>query len=418
MKYHTDLERGLQNRRKTLGNEWVDRSFAHANEFNADFQNLTTRFAWHEIWGRPGLKHKSRYMIALAMTIAMGNWDEYELHVKSALCAGPDEGLSTEELSEVLMQSAIYAGIPAANTAYARALQCLRELGAEFSHALVEKSPFDSEHSGYGYSDYTSDDPKIFYSVRKALNTEANNGRPRTVVLSHALGSDLSMWDALAEALRIDFNVISYDHRGHGRSAAPEGPYSIADLTNDAARLIRELNLGPVSWIGLSMGGMVGQELAIRHPELVDQLIIANSTSSYPEAAKQVWAERVSKVKADGIESIADAVMLRYFNEPFRNEEPAQVAAAKRLLVSCSLQGYMACCQAVAGVNTADRLHLISAPTLVIAGADDQGTPVAMSEAIQKGIKDSQLTVLENASHVSVIEQPKAFINTVLSFLK
>ena len=110
--------------------------------------------------------------------------------------------------------------------------------------------------------------------------------------------------------------------------------------------------------------------------------------------------------------------MLRYFNEPFRNEEPAQVAAAKRLLVSCSLQGYMACCQAVAGVNTTDRLHLISAPTLVIAGADDQGTPVAMSEAIQKGIKDSQLTVLENASHVSVIEQPKAFINTVLSFLK
>src|SRR3954471_53983 len=113
-----DFERGLQNRRDVLGDAWVDRSLNNANSFNADFQNLITRFAWNEIWGRPGLDHKTRRAIVLSITVALGRWDEFELHVRAALLGDEDSRLTPDEIKEILMQSAIYAGVPAANTAF------------------------------------------------------------------------------------------------------------------------------------------------------------------------------------------------------------------------------------------------------------------------------------------------------------
>ncbi|MBV5324898.1 MAG: alpha/beta fold hydrolase, partial [Rhodospirillaceae bacterium] len=121
--------------------------------------------------------------------------------------------------------------------------------------------------------------PALHYSIREPRNGKA----PRhTLVLRHALGCDLSMWDELANQLAFDCRVIAYDHRGHGGSEAPQGPYSMADLADDAAQLMRELDTGPVVWLGLSMGGMVGQELALRHPSLLRALVLANTTSAYP----------------------------------------------------------------------------------------------------------------------------------------
>src|SRR5690606_16711892 len=141
------------------------------------------------------------------------------------------------------------------------------------------------------------------------------------------LGCDLDMWDGLANVLAADHDVVAYDHRGHGGSDAPAGLYSMEELADDAARLVRELDCGPVVWIGLSMGGMVGQELAIRHPELVSALVVANSTSAYPDAVREVWQQRIDTVRAKGIEVIADAVMERYFHEDFRTERAATVAS-------------------------------------------------------------------------------------------
>ena len=123
-----DFERGLQNRRTILGDEWVDRSLNNANAFNADFQNLITRFAWNEIWGRPGLEYKTRRAIVLSITIALGRWEEFELHVRAALRAGAAGGMSPDEIKEVLMQSAIYAGVPAANTAFHHAAEVFAAL--------------------------------------------------------------------------------------------------------------------------------------------------------------------------------------------------------------------------------------------------------------------------------------------------
>ncbi|MEH6434443.1 bifunctional 4-carboxymuconolactone decarboxylase/3-oxoadipate enol-lactonase PcaCD [Massilia sp. DD77] len=409
-----DLERGLRNRRNVLGDAWVDRSLSNATSFNADFQNLITRFAWNEIWGRPGLEHKTRRAIVLAITIALGRWEEFELHIRAALLGEEGSRLSPDEIKEILMQSAIYAGVPAANTAFTHTQQILREVGARIGYALDPAQPAAACHPGVGRSGRTESAPAIHYTVREPRSGKA----PRhTVVLSHALGCDLSMWDELANTLAADCRVIAYDHRGHGGSASPEGLYSMADLADDAARLLRELDTGPVIWIGLSMGGMAGQELALRHPSLVRGLVLAHTTSRYPEPIRAVWDQRIATVREQGIEAIADAVMARYFHDGFRARHPATVARYRRRLVSTDPLGYVGCCNAVGTVDTADRLNGIAVPTLVVAGDLDQGTPLDMAQALAEGIPGARLTVLEGASHLGGIEQPEAFASGVMAFM-
>ena len=120
------FEEGLTRRRAAMGDAWVDKSLARRNAFNADFQGLITRIAWGEIWSRPGLEHKTRRFLVLGMTMALGRWEEFKLHTRAGLAEG---GFSMEELREVIMQGAIYCGVPAANTAMNEAESILRELG-------------------------------------------------------------------------------------------------------------------------------------------------------------------------------------------------------------------------------------------------------------------------------------------------
>jgi 3-oxoadipate enol-lactonase len=409
-----DLLRGLDRRRAVLGDAWVQRSLANANSFTADFQNFITRYAWHDIWDRPGLARKTRRTIVLAITIALGRWEEYELHVRAALLGDADSRLTPDELKEVLMQSAIYAGVPAANTAFAHAATILREIGPQIGYALEPASPLDAVHPGVGREGRTGSLPALHYSVRAPRSGK----RPRhTVVLSHALGCDLTMWDTLANHLAADCRVIAYDHRGHGSSDAPAGPYAMADLADDAARLLRELDTGPVVWIGLSMGGMVGQELALRHPALVGALVLAHTTSGYPDAARAVWEQRIATVREQGIEAIADAVMARYFHEAFRAAHPATVARFRQRLVTTDPQGYAGCCAAVGCIDTTARLGQIAVPTLVLAGELDQGTPVDMARTLAAAIPDARLQVLADASHLGALEQPGAFTAAVTAFV-
>lgn len=126
----SDYEKGLQTRRDVLGNDWVDRSLARRTEFTTEFQELITRYAWNEIWNRPGLDCKMRRVMVLSVTLAMGRWEEFELHVRAALQANDDSGLTPDELKEVLLQNAIYAGVPAANTGFKLAERLLNEVMA------------------------------------------------------------------------------------------------------------------------------------------------------------------------------------------------------------------------------------------------------------------------------------------------
>lgn len=249
---------------------------------------------------------------------------------------------------------------------------------------------------------------------------EPRHGRPprHTVVLSHALGCDLSMWDKLTERLSADCRVIAYDQRGHGKSEVPPGPYSMGELAEDAVRLLKELETGPVVWIGISMGGMVAQELVLRHPAMVVGLVIANSTSHYPEAAQTTWQQRIITLEQQGIPGIVEATLERFFSPQFHDSDPATVNVFRRRLLSTDLQGYLACCHAVRAINTTDRLPQVTTPTLLIASEQDQGTPVDMAKVMAERMPYARLTVLPQAAHLSAVEQPDAFAEAVERFTK
>ena len=409
-----DFERGMARRRAILGDAWVDKSVGNANNFSGDFQAMITRFAWNEVWNRPGLEARTRRVIVLAITVALGRWEEFALHLRAALTGDADTRLTPDEVKEVLIQAAIYAGVPAANTAFTHAQKILHEIGADIGYALEPVTAAALPRAARGTEGRSTGTPSLHFDVRLPRNRKAAR---HTVVLSHALGCDLTMWDALATRLAADCRVITYDHPGHGSSDALTGAPSIADLADGAAQLLRQLDSGPVVWIGLSMGGMVGQELALRHPTLVSALVIANATSSYPEGVRQVWQERIARVSAGGIEAIADAVMERYFHADFRLRRAAVVARFRQRLLSTGAAGYAACCAAVASMDTTARLDSIAVPTLVIAGERDEGTPVAMLQALAEQIPGARMVVLADASHLSAVEQPEAFAEAVQAFI-
>ncbi len=423
--YDHDLERGMRNRRRMLGDAWVDKSVASANDFTAEFQNFITRYAWHEIWGRPGLDIKTRRVIVMAITASLGRWEEFELHLRAALTGGgvpgvegsgnPETQLSPDDVKEVLMQTAIYAGVPAANTGMGIAARLLREIGKPPSPLAATEAPMPAT----GRSFRSTGTPALHYTVREPRKV----GSPQhTIVLSHALGSDVSMWDELANSLSSHNRVICYDHRGHGDSDTPAGAYTMADLAGDAERLLSELDnrfqSGPVVWIGLSLGGMVGQELAVRCPERLKAVVIANACSGYDAAARAQWQQRIATVADQGIEAVADGTMQRWFSEGFRSAQAATVGRWQRRLVSTPLAGYLSACHAVMNHDTTSRLSRIQLPTLVMAASDDLGTPAAQMQSVAHAIAGSRWALIDGAAHMSALEKPAAFEAAVRAFLQ
>ncbi len=240
-------------------------------------------------------------------------------------------------------------------------------------------------------------------------------GQGPIVVLSHALGTDLHMWDAVVTLLAPHYTVLRYDQRGHGRSPATCAPLSIDDLADDAASLIEREANGPVHFVGLSMGGMVAQSLAARHPTCTTSIVIANSASRYDEAAKVLWQARVQQVRKHGVESIADGAIERWFTAGFRARSPEQIAALRERLVGTDAASYAACCEAVASIELQAGNAQITCPALIIAGLQDAATPPAQSVEIRQAIPDAELVEID-AAHLSAVEQPGRFAAALQTF--
>jgi 3-oxoadipate enol-lactonase len=222
------------------------------------------------------------------------------------------------------------------------------------------------------------------------------------LVLSTSIGTTPTMWDAQAEALAGDFDIVRYEHRGHGSSPVPPGPYSLADLGGDVLALLDERGIERAHFCGLSLGGMVGMWLAEHAPERIDRLVLC-CTAGRMDAG--VWAERIASVrKAGSVEPIADATMQRWFTPRFRAERPAVVARFRAMFVGTPAEGYVACAQAIIGMAIEDRLASITAPTLVVAGAHDPSTPPEQGEAIARAIPGARFEIVD-AAHMANIEQ-------------
>lgn len=249
----------------------------------------------------------------------------------------------------------------------------------------------------------------------------SHQGSGAPILLSHALGADMSMWDEVADLLSASHSVTAYDHRGHGRSKLLPGPYRMVDLVDDAAQLIGQHFKRPVIFIGLSMGGMVGQLLAARHPGLVRKLVLANCPSHVPAAAQPMWQARMAAVAQDGMASIVDETMARWFTPAFaadtRHGGAAAVAAVREVMLNTDAAGYLASCAAVKAFDARAELANIQTPTLVIGATADAGTPEAASQDLQQSIAGARLRILPTA-HLSAVEKPQAFVDAVLSFLE
>ena len=243
-------------------------------------------------------------------------------------------------------------------------------------------------------------------------------GRGPTIVLAHALGCDLSMWDETAKELSRGFTVLRYDHRGHGRSEVVPGSLEIEDLADDAAELIRSEAGGEVHFVGLSMGGMVAQQVAVRHPDLVSSIVVANSSSRYDDTGRGMWRARIETALNLGMGAIADTVLPRWFT-PQWSKDPAhaaRIAHLRKVVEETNPRAYAACCEAISRIDFFASNPLIACPTLVIAGTQDESTPLAMSHAICNAISGAELATLPTA-HLSAVERPEEFAGLVAGFI-
>ena len=244
-------------------------------------------------------------------------------------------------------------------------------------------------------------------------------GQGPVVVLAHALGLDLTQWDEVAPLLARYFTVLRYDQRGHGRSEAPPGPYTLEALVDDAAGLIDEQVGEPVHFVGLSMGGLLAQLLAARHPQLVRSVVIAQTSSWYSDIAWQRWRERIEAVRTRGMAAVAEGTVQRWFKPAFHADErnAARIAALRAVLLATDPAAYVATCEATIAADMRDSNRRIACPTLVIAGTHDDGIPVSTVEALSRSISGAEMQTLDTG-RMSAVEKPAEFAAMVRAFLK
>jgi 3-oxoadipate enol-lactonase len=238
------------------------------------------------------------------------------------------------------------------------------------------------------------------------------------VTLSHSLACDLHMWDEQMDALTQKFQVLRYDTRGHGKSEAPAGPYTLDALADDAHGLLTALGIKETHWAGLSMGGMIGQTFALKYPGIFRSMVLADTTSRYPADAAAAWADRIQTAQTKGMAAVVDGTLARWFTEPYRKSNPPAVARVGASIRATPVAGFVGCCHAIPKINVTPRLKEIACPTLVIVGEQDPGTPVAMAREIHAAKPGSELVIIPSAAHLSNIEQPQAFNAALLGFLE
>lgn len=238
------------------------------------------------------------------------------------------------------------------------------------------------------------------------------------VTLSHSLATDLSMWDPQVAALKSGYRVLRYDTRGHGGTDAPEGPYTLEQLAEDARALLQALRISKTHFMGISMGGMIGQILALKDPGMLRSLILCDTSSRIPEEALPIWEERIGLAQKQGMDAVVESTMERWFTASFRQKSLPSLDKIRGMIHTTPLKGYVGCSRAIMRLNLTERLTEIALPTFIVVGEEDPGTPVAASQAIHTQIKGSELVILKSAAHLSNIEQQDAFNTAVLDFLR
>ncbi|UWQ58997.1 3-oxoadipate enol-lactonase [Leisingera caerulea] len=234
------------------------------------------------------------------------------------------------------------------------------------------------------------------------------------IVFANSLGTDLRVWDAVVDRLPKGLRIIRYDKRGHGLSSCPPAPYSMGALVRDAERLLDHLQVRDCMFVGLSIGGMIAQGLAVKRLDQIRALVLSNTAAKIGTA--EMWKERVQTVQRDGIEALADAVMERWFARGFRATPELQLW--RNMLVQQSRDGYAGCCAAIAGTDFYTPTSGLRLPCLGIAGSEDGSTPPDLVRETVDLIPGSQFHLIRRAGHIPCVEHPDEYAERLTAFMR
>jgi 3-oxoadipate enol-lactonase len=254
---------------------------------------------------------------------------------------------------------------------------------------------------------FDAGDVRIHYRV-----DGPDGGAP--VVFANSLGTDMRLWDPVLPLLPQGLRIIRWDKRGHGLSSAPSGPYSMGALIRDCEQLLDHLHVKECVFVGLSIGGMIAQGLAVKRLDLVRALVLSNTAAKIGNPA--LWDERIAAVRSGGIESLADAVMERWFSEGFR--QTPELELWRNMLVQQADDGYAGCSAAISGTDFYTPTSGLRLPTLGIAGSEDGSTPPDLVRETTDLVPGSQFHLIRRAGHMPCVEQPEEFAQVLTKFLK
>ena len=233
------------------------------------------------------------------------------------------------------------------------------------------------------------------------------------LVLSHSLACSARMWDPQIAAFKDRYRILAYDMRGHGASAAPTGSYSLDMLADDVLALMQQLKIASAVFCGLSIGGMIGQTLALKQPAKFERMVVADTTHTQPPEALRQWEDRIRVAESKGMAGLLDSTMERWFTPPFRSTPAARKIAA--LILATPVAGYVGCGRAIMGLNTTARLKEIRLPLLAVTGNEDGAA--AGTKFIGENVPGARFVGIPQAAHIANIEQAEAFNRALREFL-
>lgn len=244
---------------------------------------------------------------------------------------------------------------------------------------------------------------------------QAGLAQAPAVILSNSLGADLSMWDALADDLSHDYRVIRMDTRGHGGSAPVDGDYSLGQLADDVLAVMDRLDIRRAHFIGLSLGGMIGQVLGARSGGRFESLTLC---ATFADAPRQMWADRVDAVRATGVAPLVDGTIERWFTPAFCETAPKTIAAVAKMIGDTSVSGYAGCAAAIRDMDLTGVPEQIKTPTLIIAATQDPSATPAAMKALHARIPGALYAEIADAAHLFPLEKPGETSALVLTFLQ
>jgi 3-oxoadipate enol-lactonase len=242
-------------------------------------------------------------------------------------------------------------------------------------------------------------------------------GSGPALFLLHCLGVDHALWDLAAAGLEDHFTLISYDFPGHGEAPVPDQPYAVADLSQQLAAAFERQGLERAHVAGISLGGLVAQHFAATHPQLVDHLVLIDTTPRYVEEARQMWVERARAARTTGVASLTDGLLKIWFTDAFVANDPPAVQYVRERFAQASGEGYALACEALGAADLRSLAARIRAPTLIFCGSDELPPFKEAARWLNQNIEGAQLQWLSPARHASVLEQPLPFVDRTRAFL-